>query len=243
MKTTPGRIVLSTAAGEKAGPYREALLGLGVAAERLQVVRPTNTSSSDVALSGAAGLVLCGGADVDPRRYGETAIADAGVHVQPERDELEWDLLAGARERQLPVLGICRGVQVMNAFLGGTLWQDLPLQIGTAVEHSRPRPLDALPHSVEVAGDGPPVARRLGAGTLPVNSRHHQGIRALARGLVALARSADGLVEACALPPGDGWWLAGVQWHPENLLHDPRQRGLFLEFLEAAGVPATEETP
>ncbi|MGE5233252.1 MAG: gamma-glutamyl-gamma-aminobutyrate hydrolase family protein [Acidobacteriota bacterium] len=241
MRRAPGRIVLSTAAGEKVDPYREALLGLGVAAERLQVVRPTNTASPDVALSGAAGLLLCGGADVDPRRYGEKTLADARVHVQPERDDLEWELLAGARERRMPVLGICRGVQVMNAFLGGTLWQDLPLQTGTAIEHSHPRPLDALPHTVEVAADRHPVARRMGEGTLPVNSRHHQGIRALAPGLVALARSADGLVEACALSPGDGWWLAGVQWHPENLLRDPRHRGLFLEFLQAAAVPAGEE--
>lgn len=233
-KTSPPRLVLSAESQADAAPYLAALRAVGAPPEALHVVQPDDPADAADSLAEAGGLLLCGGEDVEPWRYGEETIAEAGVATQPERDLLEWELLARARALRLPTLGICRGVQVVNAYLGGSLFQDLPLQRASPVSHQVSRPLDALAHRVTVADDGHPVVARLGAGALEVNSRHHQAIRALAPGLIDLGRAEDLLIEACALPQESGWWLVGVQWHPENLLEHTAHRGLFEEFLAAA---------
>lgn len=224
-------ILLSTSREERAAPYLAALQVAGVPAERLRVMTPAALDSVGEAVAGAAGLLLCGGVDVDPARYGETVLADAGVEVLPERDELEWQLLAGARERKLPVWGVCRGLQVLNVFLGGSLWQDLPRQRPGALEHSQPDPVDALVHPVQADAETA-LGDRLSQEVALVNSRHHQAIRQLAPGLRAAARSSDGLVEAVEGADG-GWWLRAVQWHPENLVELAQQRRLWQDFAEA----------
>ncbi len=218
--------------------------------------------------AGAAGLVLCGGDDVEPRRYGEEPLPGAGVEAVPERDALEWELLAAARARRLPVWAICRGFQVLNVFLGGSLWQDLQLQRPSAVAHDPGPPNDRLAHSVRVLAPETPLGERLAAsgasggggaggadgaadaggtgGALPrVNSRHHQGIKRLGDGLVAVAAAEDGLIEAAVLGDGaggggmpldgsaGGWWVRGVEWHPENLLALPEQLALWSDFAAA----------
>ena len=201
-------------------------------------------------LHGAAGLVLGGGADIEPGRYGEEPLAAAGLELWPRRDALEWELLAAARQRRLPVWGVCRGFQVLNVFLGGTLWQDLPAQRPGPVAHDMDQEPDLLAHSIEVLAAGAPMGERLAAaGTRPrVNSRHHQGVKRLAPGLLPVAAAPDGLIEAAVLTgeggatatlaaggrAPDGWWVRGVAWHPENLIALPEQLALWRDFAAAA---------
>ncbi len=218
---------------------------------------------------GATGLVLCGGEDVDPRLYGEEPLPAANVEVAPRRDALEWELLEAARARRVPVWGICRGFQVLNVFFGGSLWQDLPLQRpedseSTAardapkaaettetpetpkiVAHDPGPPNDRLAHAIRVLAPRAPLGERLAAaGPAPrVNSRHHQGVRRLGAGLLAVAAAPDGLIEAAILSEDaggrvvDGWWVRGVEWHPENLLALPEQVALWRDFTAAVARP------
>jgi putative glutamine amidotransferase len=207
------------------------------------------TAAGELA-AGAAGLVLCGGADVDPRRYGEETLPGADVEPLPERDALEWELLAAARDRRLPVWAICRGFQVLNVFFGGSLWQDLQQQRPTAVVHDPGEaPHDVPVHGLRVLAPEAPLGARLAAaGPAPrVNSRHHQGVKRLGDGLLAVAAAEDGLIEAAVLgggpggpsaagagaADGDGWWVRGVEWHPENLLALPEQLALWHDFAAA----------
>lgn len=229
-------ILLATAAEERALPYLEALKSVGVAAGETRVVTPEEEVSGDL-VRAARGLLLCGGLDVEPGRYGEETIPSAGVEILPERDALEWSLLDAAREAGLPVWGVCRGLQVLNVYLGGSLWQDLPSQRPGPVAHSIDDPKDHLAHSVRVVDPTAPLGNRLTPDIPRVNSRHHQAVKRLAPGLVSVAESPDGLVEAAILDDA-GWWVRGVQWHPENLVALPEQRALWLDFVRAAGVPA-----
>lgn len=227
-------ILLSTASEERAQPYVEALMAVGVPEESIRIVTPDSTLSE----AHPSGLLLCGGLDVDPARYGEAVLPDVGVEVKAERDALEWDLLDLARERRLPVWGVCRGIQVLNVYLGGSLWQDLPSQAPSAIDHSQSETPDQLAHAVQVIEPGAPVGERLigsnGENGQRVNSRHHQAVRRLADGFVPVALSPDGLVEAAVLDR-HGWWVRAVQWHPENLVALDPQRALWTDFVRAAG--------
>jgi len=224
-------VILSTGSEEYAEPYIESLKAAGLAAESLCVVTPDRRSEVPVLAARAAGLVLCGGLDVDPVRYGEELLPDAGVELFPERDEVEWNLLTAARRDRTPVWGVCRGIQVLNVFLGGSLWQDLPSQHPSGVEHSVSQPKDALVHTVQVAGSasGSGLGEVLTRETPRVNSRHHQAIKRLGTGLIPVAESPDGLVEAVELDASaePGWWVRAVQWHPENLISQPQQLALW----------------
>lgn len=238
-RDSAGTILLSTSTDERAVPYAEALKAVGVPGERIRVVTPEATGpflKNRELVAGAAGLVLCGGVDVAPERYGEETLPHANVEVLPERDELEWSLLEAAREARLPVWGICRGLQVLNVFLGGSLWQDLPTQQPSDVGHSVSQPVDALVHTVRVLEPEAPLGDVLAREPALVNSRHHQAVKRLADGLVSVATSPDGLVEAAVLSDeaAGGWWLRGVQWHPENLVGMAQQRALWEEFVRAA---------
>lgn len=229
--------LVSTQSEERARPYLEALRAGGASGEELRVITPdTAPEAAETLAADAAGLLLCGGDDVEPRRYGEEPLPGAGVESSPDRDAVEWALLEGARSARVPTLAVCRGLQVANVFLGGSLWQDLRLQTGTAVDHDQRQPRDLLAHDLEIVPSGHPLVELFGQTPLPVNSRHHQGIRRLAPALVPIARSSDGLVEAAALPADSPWWLFGVQWHPENLLALPAQRALW-SALVTAGSP------
>jgi putative glutamine amidotransferase len=253
-----GAVLVSAATAVKAAPYVAALTAAGVPGESIRVVASAEMSATGVAgaaaataapelAAGAAGLVLCGGADVDPRRYGEETLPGAGVEPLPERDALEWELLAAARDRRLPVWAVCRGFQVLNVFFGGSLWQDLPLQRPTAVVHDPDEaPHELQVHALRVLAPEAPVGERLAAaGPAPrVNSRHHQGVKRLGDGLLAVAAAEDGLIEAAVLgggpgglsaigADGDGWWVRGVEWHPENLLALPEQLALWQDFAAA----------
>jgi putative glutamine amidotransferase len=228
-------ILVSTSTEEYAGNYVEALKAVGVPAGEIHVAGPGDEIPGEV-LRGARGLLLCGGVDVEPGRYGEETIPSAGVETLPERDAQEWRLLDAAREGRIPVWGVCRGLQVLNVYLGGSLWQDLPSQRPSAVDHILTEPLDLLAHPVRVVDPAAPLGERL-TGDPFVNSRHHQAVKRLARGLVSVAESPDGLIEAAILEDA-GWWVRGVQWHPENLVALPEQRALWVDFVRATGVPA-----
>jgi putative glutamine amidotransferase len=158
------------------------------------------------------GLLLAGGADIDPASYGAVAHAETQDSV-PERDAFEIALTRAAIERDLPVLGICRGMQLINVALGGTLEQHLPEHLGHE-EHRRViGTFDGSDHDVEVL-DGTLAMRVIGAGVHGTKSHHHQGVDRLAEGLSVGARSPrDGLIEAIELPERS--FVLGVQWHPE----------------------------
>lgn len=226
-------IVVSTGSDEYALPYLQALAAGGLSPESLHVITPDRRDELSAFTARAAGLVLCGGLDVDPARYGEEILPDAGVGLFPERDEVEWSLLDAAREAHLPVWGVCRGAQVLNVFLGGSLWQDLPLQRPGAVEHSITQPKDAIAHSARVLDPDTGLGAVLAREAPRLNSRHHQAIRRLGAGLVPVAESPDGVLEAVELAD-PAWWVRAVQWHPENLVADPQQRALWEDFAQAA---------
>ncbi len=235
--TGPGPVLLSGSSGPKAEIAAAALRSAGLAAERIRVLLAGGPGTADAGelrrlAAGAAGLLLLGGPDVDPRTFGEEPLPEARLEVEPERDALEWALLEGAREAAVPTWGICRGLQVLDVFLGGTLWQDIPTQLPGAQLHDLSYPRDALIHPIEVTAPDTPLGELLGRETALVNSRHHQGVRRVAPGLTVVGRAPDGLVEAFALA-GSDWWLEAVQWHPENLMALAQQRALTERFLAA----------
>lgn len=232
-----GWILVSTSTDEYSGPYVAALRAVGVPEESIRVVSPHSEGSFPELAASARGLVLCGGIDVAPERYGEETLPHAHVEVSPERDQMEWNLLDAARESQIPVWGVCRGLQTLNVYLGGSLWQDLPTQWPSQIDHSVSDTPDVLAHTVQVIEPGAPVGERLTRDVPMVNSRHHQAVKRLGDGLVPVALSPDGLVEAAFLD-GNGWWVRGVQWHPENLIALAQQRALWVDFVRAAGFGA-----
>lgn len=179
-------------------------------------------------LASVAGLVLTGGEDIHPAEYGAEPHALLG-ETNRRRDRWEMALLRAARARRLPTLAICRGLQLLNVALGGTLVQDIPSQWPRALEHETGA-RGARAHPVAVV-PGSRTAAALGATELAVNSMHHQAIDQLAHGLVVTARSPDDLIEAAEME-GDDWWALGVQWHPEELTATPEawDRGLFSAF-------------
>jgi putative glutamine amidotransferase len=228
------KIVLAIDPGQPHAGYRDALLAAGALPEEVEIVQPGDALPEEF-----DGLLLSGGADVDPSRYGEAPV-NGSVHVEADRDEIDFELLSRAERLEVPVFGICRGLQVLNVALGGTLWQDIPAQRPRGVEHSFPsregHDRAHLAHGIRVPRSAPgtlPLAAALAAtGEAFVNSRHHQAVKELAPGLVALAASPDDLVEALARETGP--FLAAVQWHPENLVGRADQNALFAEFLAAA---------
>ena len=193
--------------------------------------------STDAALEGLDGLILTGGDDVGPARYGEAAHPKT-VEAEPARDEFEIALVNGARAQQLPLFAICRGIQVLNVACGGTLVQDIPAQINGALNHSLTVPPNSpysLAHEVWVEKDSilsKLMGDRLTADTCEVNSRHHQAVKDVAKGFRVAATAPDGVIEAIEDPAAR--FCLGVQWHPENFWRTGEFRALFEGFLEAA---------
>lgn len=181
------------------------------------------------------GYLFTGGQDVQPGFYGQTAAPECG-ETCPVRDAMEAELLTLALQADKPVLGICRGIQFLNAALGGTLWQDIPAQHPSGTVHHQTAPYDAPSHAVALV-PGTPLHRLLRVDTLPVNSLHHQAVRELAPALRAMAAAPDGLVEAVYMPAKRFVWA--VQWHPEfNFESEPSSRSIFAAFVRAAGQSA-----
>lgn len=175
------------------------------------------------------GFLFTGGHDVDPALYGQEK-EDCCGDLCPGRDTMEQKLLKAALAADKPVLGICRGLQLMNAVLGGTLWQDIPTQFPSKTNHRMAAPYGRAEHTVQVNPELPFGNLPL---TLGVNSCHHQGIRELAPELKVWAKAPDGLVEAIFLPGKR--YARAVQWHPEFFrVEDELSRTIFSGFVEAA---------
>lgn len=174
-------------------------------------------------------LMLIGGGDVEPSRYGQDP-SDTVYGVEPDRDELEIALLREADRRGTPTLCICRGMQVMNVAFGGSLVQDLPAQ-NRFIGHGAPSGADAIAHDVKLA-DGSAIAAAAGSDLVSCSSHHHQGVDRVGDGVVATGWSEDGLVESIERERG---WMVGAQWHPEDTSpSDPAQQGLFDELVRRA---------
>lgn len=186
-------------------------------------------------VAGVHALLLTGGPDVDPVRYGEERHATVSA-IDAQRDEFEIALVHRAASGGLPVFGICRGLQLMNVALGGTLIQDLPSHTSGTIQHSKTMPLCAIAHEVWVSPSSKLASlmseKMAEADSCDVNSRHHQAVKRLADGLEVTATAPDGVIEAVehrTLP-----FFVAVQWHPENFWRTGEFRDLFEGFVEVA---------
>jgi putative glutamine amidotransferase len=200
------------------------------------VVPPlSDTDAATQVLDVVSGLVLTGGEDLDPALYGNAPHPALGP-VNCPRDLTELALLAGARERALPTLAICRGIQVVNVGLGGTLVQDLPSQRTNVVPHERDNARADRVHGVTVDPSSR-LATIVGTPSLDVNSIHHQAVDRLGDALRVSARADDGVIEGVE-SEDPRWWMVGVQWHPEELTttEEPWDRRIFEAFADACRV-------
>lgn len=205
--------------------YLEGLIRAGA----LPVILPLTADESLIAeiADRFDGFLLSGGPDIDPEIYGEKLLPTCG-EIVAARDTLELNLAKLALAAHKPIFGICRGLQVLNVAMGGTLYQDIPTDTDSTVSHRMAEPYDRAAHDVELFGY---FAELLGVNTLGVNSLHHQGIKDLAPGLAVGAKAPDGIVEGVYLP-GDQFAVA-VEWHPELALNWPSSQTLFKTFVNA----------
>jgi len=179
-------------------------------------------------------LILTGGGDLDPARFGEPRHPTV-YDVSAARDELEIELTRRALAEDMPLLAICRGIQVLNVVLEGTLYQDIPSDLGSPIAHTQKEKRDQPTHAVKVH-EGSRLAEILGQLEVDVNSFHHQAIKDLGPRLVAVGVAPDGVIEAAEV--ADHCFAIAIQWHPEDLVdHDPAARGLFRALVDAAVRP------
>ena len=215
-------------------PYLDALRRAGA---RTAIVAPGEEGTPEEILGSFDGLLLVGGGDIDPARYGGGP-NDHLYGIEPDRDEFEIALLRAADRLAMPTLCICRGMQVMNVAFGGTLHQHLP-DLPGLIEHGVPIEGTQTIHEVSVEA-GSRLAAATTSGPLASASHHHQGVDRIGDGLTVTGRSEDGLVEAIERIVPDqhderATWMLGVQWHPEETAEqDPAQQSLFDGFVRLA---------
>ncbi len=208
--------------------YMEALRECGA----IPVVLPLQVEPEDAfqILDKCDALLLTGGPDIAPERFGEAKKPTCGT-VCEARDRLEEAVYYRALEKNMPILGICRGVQMINVFQGGTLYQDLPTETVSDLHHSGEEPYDQIHHYVNLEGM---LRELLGACRIGVNSMHHQAVKDVGEGLEVLARADDGVVEAVRHKEKAFVW--GVQWHPEWNFHASAYSPKIIKaFVEACG--------
>ncbi len=202
----------------------------------IPVLIPAGETKIDTLLARLDGLILAGGGDVDPELYAGNPHIEIYM-IDPERDGSEMELARTVAANGTPTLGICRGIQVLNVALGGSLVEHLPDEVGETITHRNPPPGHAqissyALHPLTVDGESR-LADILGATEVIPASWHHQAVRRLADGLQVVARAEDGTIEAAEL--SDHPWLVAVQWHPEiTAADDPSQQRIFDAFVQAA---------
>lgn len=207
--------------------YMKGLQDFGAIPMMLPII--DNISAAESAVRACNGILFTGGQDVDPAVYLKKKTPLCG-EVSPERDLMERLILEQSMAADKPVLGICRGIQFINAALGGTLWQDIPRQLHSEVEHSQKPPYNLPAHEVTICADAP-LRTLLRQERISVNSYHHQGIRGLSPMLKPMAYAPDGLVEAIYSPKH--YFLWAVQWHPElSYTTDENSRKILRAFVE-----------
>jgi putative glutamine amidotransferase len=209
--------------------YSQAILHAGGAP--LLIPAAHNQKSLERVLSSLHGLILSGGPDIHPRRYGEEPLAGLG-EVDETLDQMELRAAALAVEMDLPVLGICRGIQVLNVALGGTLFQDIASQVPESICHTPKADKAVNTHTARLE-PGSRLHTLFGKHEIWVNGKHHQAVKDLAPELRLAARARDEVVEAVEHPAKR--FAVGVQWHPEGTWRDdPYSRKLFADFVQAA---------
>jgi putative glutamine amidotransferase len=176
------------------------------------------------------GVLLCGGSDIHPRFYGQEINPNYNLSFDEGIDIVDITLAKWALQEDVPIFGVCRGLQAMTIACGGTLCQDIRSEIGAAVEHGARHGVVNAFHDVSVS-EGSKLANIMGAGTHNVNTRHHQCVQKVGDGLEISARSADGVIEGLEQP--ENIFAIGVQWHPEEL-EDAASNKLFSAFVQAA---------
>jgi putative glutamine amidotransferase len=196
------------------------------------VLAPGRPEDAAEVLGRVDALLLTGGADLDPKYYGEKPHLKLGPTFE-ERDAFELALVREALRRDLPLLAICRGHQVLNVAMGGTLVQDIPSQLPGAGAHDPDVERWETCHDVEIL-PGTRLREILGTERVAVNSFHHQSVKGLGGGLVLSARSPDGVVEGIEVPRGTRRFVVGVQWHPESFWDHPPGFGSLFEALVRA---------
>jgi putative glutamine amidotransferase len=214
--------------------YTDALSTVGLVPMVLPPIDPTVAAAS---LVDVAGLVLTGGEDIDPAHFGQ-ARHPATQDAHAARDRYELALAHAAWERRIPTLAICRGAQVLNVALGGTLVQDIPTQRAGSADHAPEGKRAERVHPVEIERESH-LARIVGTTSIATNSSHHQSVDRVGRGLRVVGSSPDGIVEALE-PTDPAWWMVAVQWHPEELTATPEDwdRRLFAAFADAVRAAA-----
>lgn len=177
------------------------------------------------------GLLLPGGIDIDARLFGEEPHPGCG-EIDPRWDQLDSMVIELVRKRQLPILAICRGIQILNVACGGTIIQDIPSQVNQPIKHTQEAPKFHPTHSVRLKPDTI-LSEMFQANTLWVNSFHHQAVGKVAPGFKASAQSSDGVIEA--IENEEHPYMVGVQWHPELMVsHYPKFRELFNRLVKTA---------
>jgi putative glutamine amidotransferase len=237
---------------ESEPPQRKLTLGMDYTAAvagagGLPVVIPPLSLPDEALLDRLDALLVSGGPDIDPALYGSRPHAHLGP-IEHEADPLELELVRIADAREMPILAICRGMQLVNVARGGRLWQDLPSERPSTIQHRQAEPGTIATHPVAVA-DGSRLAELTRPAhdvpedddRLLVNSFHHQAVRELGDGLRVTARAADGVIEA--FEAVDRPFLVGVQWHAESLVRDPRHAALFFGLVAAARSRTIETSP
>ena len=208
--------------------YTSAILAAG----GIPVTPPfLDEGDAEMLAASADGLLMSGGVDVSPSLYGEEELDVCGT-TAPQRDKSDLALLRAALKYKKPILCVCRGCQMVNVYFGGTLYQDLPTQLGTPIQHSQHDTYRGGAHQVKVL-EGTPLYHLYGKTEISVNSLHHQAVRELAPCLSPMAYGPDGIVESFYLPDASQW-LRAYQWHPEMFQDTAARDAVFSEFIGAA---------
>jgi putative glutamine amidotransferase len=229
------KIVVSVSDKEKAkadhSPYYKALLAVGVKPEEIEMASPSEPSVPN--MREYDGAIFTGGKDINPKHYQEALKYPGLVEVDEKRDAFEFELFDRAHRCRVPILGICRGVQMINVKFGGTLYQDLRQEFSpensAKLEHNQSAPRPGATHAVTLTDPDCALAETF-KGSCLVNSLHRQAVKRLGRGLRVTAHSEDGLVEA--VESVDSYpFLVAVQWHPEEMVDRPQAHKLFESFV------------